>query len=313
MFKPSQIERILAQITKNMLLYIGVNLGDEALMDVDRALLTALGLKGVGLGGAFPRYYKMYMLGRLTQLIGEKNSIVLENKDFEEYLKRGQYEPLSSFERLQYQLARQATYGHLKNLDNRIRMEVEGDIVKTLSRVEYEAIIKEEIISGVVDRKGLGTIISDIGHRTGDWSKDIGRIVDTEMNNIFQKGRAVQIAESNKGKDPLVYKDVYEGACRHCIALYLTHGLGSKPRVFKLSVLVANGSNIGRKVEDWVATMGGVHPWCRCNLRHLPEFMVWDKERKVFVHAEEELKREEKKLGMAGIIKVTVGDKEFVV
>jgi len=139
----------------------------------------------------------------------------------------------------------------------------------------------------------------------------LGRIVDTEMNNIFQRGRAVQIAEQNKGKDPLVYKDVYEGACRHCIHLYLTRGLGSEPRVFKLSQLIANGTNIGRKVRDWLGTISGVHPWCRCNLRIKEEYTKWDKIKKQFVYDEEELKKEEERLGIRGTVKIIVGEKVF--
>src|ERR1035437_1033489 len=88
-----QIERVLQQISKNMLLYISVNLGEAVLSEVDRALLTSLGLDAIGIGGSFPRYYKMYLLGRLTQVIGETNSSRLALNDFEEYLRRGQFQP----------------------------------------------------------------------------------------------------------------------------------------------------------------------------------------------------------------------------
>jgi hypothetical protein len=308
-----QIERVLQQISKNMLLYISVNLGEAVLSEVDRALLTSLGLDAVGIGGEFPRYYKMYLLGRLTQVIGETNSSRLVLNDFEEYLRRGQYQPLTPFEEIQYMLARQATYGHLKNLEHRMRTEAETDIMTVISRSEYESIIKEEIETGVKERKSLGSIVSDIGHRTTDWTKDLGRIVDTEMNNIFQRGRAVQITRANPGKDPLVYKDVYEGSCRHCIHLYLTSGLGSEPRVFPLSELMANGTNIGRKVQDWKPIIDSTHPFCRCLLRNLPDYMIWDKKSKIFVYDKADLKRREAALGMKGKIKIKIGDKTITV
>jgi hypothetical protein len=308
---PSQIERILQQISKNILVYIGVNLGEAVLSEVDLALLTGLGLNPVGLGGAFPAYYRMYLLGRLTQLIGDANSKEVDYSNFERYLLKNQYQPLTPFEEMQYALARQATYHHLKNLEHRVRVDAENGILDELSRSQYEDIIKEEITSGVKERKSVTNIISDIGHKTGDWSKDLGRIVDTEMNNIFQRGRAVQIAKENPGKDPLVYKDTFEGACRHCIALYLTKGLGSEPRVFKLSQLIANGSNIGRKVKDWLPTLSGVHPFCRCSLRHKQDYMIWDKAKKQYVYDDEALAREEKRLGIKGTVTIQVGDKVF--
>jgi hypothetical protein len=306
---PGQIQRVLQQISKNMLLYIGMNLGEAVLTESEHALMTSLGFDLAGLGGSFPPYYKMFLLGRLTQVIGEWNSSRLAYKDFEEYLRREQFQPLTPFEEVQYTLARQQTYSHLKNLEHRMRMDIETGVMNVISRTEYEQIVKEEIESGVKNRKAVGEIVSDIGHRTTDWTKDLGRIVDTEMNNIFQRGRAVQIAEKNPGKDPLVYKDVYAGACRHCIAFYLTSGIGSEPRVFHLSELLANGSNIGRKVVDWKPTIQGVHPWCRCLLRQLQDYMIWDKKSKTFVYDKEKLKEEEAKLGMKGKIKITIGTK----
>ena len=80
-------------------------------------------------------------------------------------------------------------------------METESGITETLSRAEYEQIIGEEIKHGVLNKRSVGNIIPDIGHRTGDWVKDLGRIMDTVMNNIFQRGRAVQVAgtESRTG------------------------------------------------------------------------------------------------------------------
>ena len=309
-----QIENILRQISKNILVYIGMNLGEEVLTEVDQTLLSTMGVKVEGLGGKYPSYYRMFLLGRLTQLIGDYNSQRLAYADFEAYLKKGQYQPLTTLEKIQYDLARQATYGHLKNLENRARVDANNAITSTISRIEYESIIKKEIERGVLERRSIGAIISDIGHATGDWVKDIGRIVDTEMNNIFQQGRAIQISKEHPGEDPLVYKHVFPGACRHCIHLYMTDGLESAPRIFHLSELTANGTNVGRTVKDWKATINGVHPWCRCHLRHLEKGKHWDKERKEFVYrSEEELKREEERLGIRGKVKVVVGNTVFVV
>lgn len=261
-----QIGRILKEIDRNMLVYIGVNLGGEVLSTVDESILGVSEIKYIDeLAGGYPYYYRMFLLGRLTQLIGDYNSQQLEYKDFDQYLKKKQYHPLTSFEKIQYDLARQTTYSHLKNLGNRVKIDMESSIIEYISRVEYEKIFNEEIAEGVLQRKTVSGIVSDIGHRTGDWKKDLGRIVDTEMNNIYQKGRAVEIVTLSHKKDPLVYKDVYEGACRHCIKLYLTKGLGSEPRVFRLSQLIASGTNYGKKVDEWKAVLTGVHPFCFAN------------------------------------------------
>lgn len=261
------ILNILREIDRNILVYISTCLGSESLSIEDRNLLHSHGINIEEIGDEYPHYYKMFLLGRLTELIGDYNANQLDYADFDSYLKQRQYYPLTSFERIQYELARQVTYSHLKNLGNRMKTDMEGSIIEYISRSQYEKIVKKEIEEGVLQRKTIGGVISDLGHKTGDWKKDLGRIVDTEMNNIFQKGRAIQIMSLSGSKDVLVYKDVYEGACRHCIHLYLTKGIGSEPRVFKLSELIANGSNIGKKVEDWKATVPGVHPFCFTNPR----------------------------------------------
>lgn len=307
--KLDPIIRILREIDKNMLVYIRLVLGQEALSEVD---LNILQLQGGTQEEQYPAYYRMFLLGRLTQLIGDKNSAQLNYSDFELYLKERQYFPLTSFEKVQFELARQNTYTHLKNLTNRIRTDMEDSITGYISRGEYEKMVHKEIEEGVLQRKTVKGVISDLGHKTGDWKKDLGRIVDTEMNNIFQKGRAMQIMALSHQKDPMVYKDVYEGACRHCIKFYLTNGLGSEPRLFKLSELMANGSNIGVKVADWKGTLTGIHPFCRCTLRYVEPYSKWDKEKKGFVTDEAGLEKEEKRLGVkTGNIKVTVGGKTF--
>ena len=44
-----------------------------------------------------------------------------------------------------------------------------------------------------------------------------------------------------------------------------------KPRIFLLSELEANGTNVGRKRRDWLPTVGAVHPWCREILLDIPK------------------------------------------
>lgn len=104
-------------------------------------------------------------------------------------------------------------------------------------------------------------------------------------------------------------QSIWSGNCRHCIRLYLTKGIGSKPIVFKLSKLIENGTNVGKKVKEWKATLGSVHPFCRCELRQIPDGYVWDDEKKAFVPS----KVTERKVERRSKVKITVGDKTFEV
>lgn len=61
--------------------------------------------------------------------------------------------------------------------------------------------------------------------------------------------------------------------CSHCQRLY--NGPNG-PRVFKLSTLEANGTNVGRKANDWLAVIGSTHPNCQCVPIRVPPGWGWD-------------------------------------
>ena len=85
------------------------------------------------------------------------------------------------------------------------------------------------------------------------------------------------------GMEALVYKDVFPQACRWCIKLYLTGGIGSEPRIFKVSELKANGNNYGLKPMQWKPIIGSVHPFCRCNLEQYDPDREWDSKQRGYI------------------------------
>ena len=100
------------------------------------------------------------------------------------------------------------------------------------------------------------------------------------------------------------FKDVYNGACKHCIKAYLTGGIDSEPKIFKLSELRANGTNIGKKPEAWLPVIGGMHPHCRCTLNKYNPLYSWDSKTRSFT------KPKEYKQRYAYDISVTIGGVE---
>lgn len=262
MFSVTQIEEILKIIDYHFLFSISTNFGTSFLSDSDIEILKGFGFDIDSVSKEMSLYDKMFLLGRVTSVLSDPQVNQLEFSDFLKFLKTGQYAPLTKLEQTQLEIAKRKTYTHLKGLKERAKQQVEQDII---SREQYDLAVKEEIEQGVAKRKSLQFIVSDLGHRVNTWEHDWGRIVDTEMNNIFQKGRLEEIKKEDENF--LVYKTVYPGACRHCIELYLTAGIGSQPRLFTIEQLEQNGSNVGRKVVDWKATVEGIHPFCFSNPR----------------------------------------------
>lgn len=308
-FTKQQTEEILKIMDYHYSFTIMMGLGSESLSTDDELLLNSFGINIDDYKGLFSDYDMMFYLGRLASVLSDKDLNTVKFDDFKQYFKRGQYVPLTKNEKFQLDIAKRKTYSHLKGLANKSKQYMSDLILdkeKTL-RKEYERVIQGEIERGVVDRKSVQSIISEIGHKMEDWQRDWGRIVETEMNNIFQEGKAQNWLDED-GESTQVYKTVYPKACRHCIELYLTKGIGSKPRVFKLSDLIKNGDNLNKKVADWKAVVGSTHPFCRCDLQQLPKGYEWNDETGQFELSEKQVEG----LSYKGKFTIQIGDKVLV-
>lgn len=189
-----------------------------------------------------------------------------------------------------------------------------GEVASQYDNAQAEAerrVIQEAVMNGAVFNKKqtIKQIVSDIGHRTQIWEKDWLRIMETEMQNIFEEGTALSILDLH-GEDALVYKTVFNGACSYCIRFFTTNGLGSRPKIFKLKELLANGTNVGRRQREWLPTVQATHPFCRCSLQYYnPMFDEWDEKLRMFVTSP--MKEEERKVRRKSKIHIKVGTKEF--
>ena len=262
LFTPNEIQELLEIIEVNQIQFGAENIGKDILSTEEKLLLKDYGIDVDELPSK-DYVEQAYKFGRLARAIGDKNAKDLSYNDFKKWIRAGGYIPLQSYEKETIKYLKTKTYSHLKNLGQRM-----GSVFETITqdqeakiRANKEKIISKELTEGAQMRKSLNEIVSEIGHKTDDWQRDWGRIVETEMHNAYEEGRAAEIQRQTGEKDPNVYKETWIGVCRHCIKAYLTKGIGSKPRVFKLSELVANGTNIGKKVAQWKPVLGSMHPY----------------------------------------------------
>lgn len=119
-------------------------------------------------------------------------------------------------------------------------------------------------------RETRGRLASDLGHATGDWTRDLERVARTESQNILNDGLADGWLEQD-GPDTVVFKLPRPDACEHCLALHLDGGV---PRLFYLPELEANGTNVGRAARQWLPVVGATHPYCGCALMRVPATFV---------------------------------------
>lgn len=305
-FTNRHIQEFFSIIEMNHLIYTAQVVGVDSLLPEDITLLKRFGIDVDSLRTDWTELTQSFHWGRLSQALGSYAGAITYN-DFSEYLKRGQYIPLNQTEKYALKYVKQNTYTHIKGLGDRVKVTVNGIITENdpLVRASYENVIRDAAERTIIERDSLQNMVLEIGHKTGDWKRDIGRIVDTEMQNAYQYGRSEQI-KREQGSLSKVYKHVFPQACKYCIKLYLTNGMGSQPRIFTLKELQSNGTNIGRKAADWQPVIPATHPWCRCELTPIPEGYVWDEEKGMFSPSKSE-KREKKG------VTIYVGDKVFEV
>ena len=278
MFTPDQIDELIGIIKfQHVLFGVGIS-GKDVISNNDMNLLRSHGINPDQL--EIPDLLPMeqsFQFGRLAAALGNYNTKEIKYSDFKKFVQGGGHRALSTREQLTLKSIRSNTFQNVKGLGERVSSNLISSLTMTEAkrRAAYAKILQEELAEGVINRKTTADIVRELGKRTDDWNRDLGRLVETESHNAYEEGRAAELEEKN-GADVLVYKDVYNGACQHCIKAYLTGGLGSKPKIFKLSELRANGTNVGRKAAEYLPTLGALHPHCRCTLNMLQEGFEWD-------------------------------------
>jgi hypothetical protein len=297
-FEQQQIEKLLEIIDLHSSLFITSQMGEDVLSSFDKYILNKFGFDVKNIVQKYPPYFQNFIFGRLTSWLSDNQASRIVYSDFKKHLETGQYFPLTNQEQNLYSIAKKRSYSHIKNLGSKMK--------ETLTTNISEEDVRRELSESISKRKSIQSIISEWGNKTGNWQRDYGRIAETEMNSIFNLGRATQFKERH-GEDSKAYKTVYSGACRHCQRLYTTAGVGSKPRIFTLEQLILNGSNIGRKVADWKAVIDSTHPFCRCMLKTIPPGTEWDEDKKMFLYPE----KYERKIERKSKVIITVGDKKF--
>lgn len=280
-----QTHQLLKIIEGNQAIVIGSELGSDFLTESDKQLLRLNGIDYNAiykpLGGEGSSINLSFHFGMLAEAIGAFEANKLTYQSLRQYVREGNYIPVTQLQKATLNSIKMQSFSSLKTLNGTIFQDV-NNIIDTHSLKGQMEFLAKEAREGI--DKGLTTrqIANTISEKTGDWNRDFDRIIETANQTAFEQGKASEIERKNPGKDPLVYKRVFESACKHCIRLYLTNGIGSKPIIFKLSELRGNGSNIGRKVADWLATIDALHPYCRCQLFEVPEGFIWNTETQSF-------------------------------
>jgi hypothetical protein len=306
-----QTQELLKIIDRNQLAIIGTELGTEFLTDYDKQLLKNYGINPSTL--YFPENSSIttsFHFGMLAEALGTFEATKITYPEIKQYIKEGKYIPVSERQKAVLQSIKMQAFSSLKTMNGNIFSDI-NNILADKTKAGQQEFLTKELKEGLEKRQTVSQIANAIAEKTGDWGRNFDRIIEYASQTAFEEGKAAEIQRQSPGTDPLVYKIVFEGACKWCIHLYLTGGIGSQPKIFKLSELINNGNNIGRKQSEWKPVIGAVHPYCRCKLHKLPEGYIWNKETQSFSTPDPEYKQQT--LAKRPLIKVIIGGREVMV
>jgi hypothetical protein len=201
-----------------------------------------------------------YVYGRIVQILGQSAADKMTYPQFKAYVKTNP-QPLTSAEQHAVTLASQQAGALCQGLGNKLDKATGQILIEADAelRRKFEAVIRDKTAQNIAKRQSIKQLKSDLGHATGDWTRDLNRIAVTETQTAMQLGQARAISEQN-GPDALVAKRSAPHCCDPCSAIYT--GPDGAPRIFKLSALQATGTNQGRKANEYMATAGPLHPNC---------------------------------------------------
>lgn len=320
-FTPNQIEELLGILERYTLTFVAKHVGTDILTKQDLSILRSAGVDIGQISANASNIAQAFKFGLLSDAVGNVNAKGMTYNGFKKFLETGKFIELTPLEKDAVTSLKYQAYTDVKDLTGRMKKDVSQKLVeadKINNTVKYAPSVTQAAKKTIEHRKGVTHMVSELGHMTGKWNKDLGRISDFVLHTAFDEGRAAGF-ERRDGADALVYKDVYPGACKHCVKHYLTGGIGSAPKLFKLSELKANGTNVGRKTAEYQPVLGPLHPWCRCTLERVPfgfnkkdyENGIWEWVGNSFKRVKgKEIKDEERRFPK---MKITVNGKESIV
>ncbi|WCS68008.1 hypothetical protein Goe26_00960 [Bacillus phage vB_BsuM-Goe26] len=218
-----------------------------------------------------------FVLGKLVQLLREKD---LKQMSFDDLKEESKKMRLSVVERNSLEFSKKSAAKYVTALGQRIKNKINTDVELASQKVNLEVaerdIVRDKISQGILKQRTRTQLASDLGHELDDWKRDWRRVAHTELWNAKLQGEVVTILQgesiySNGSRgDTLVFRRPAPDACSHCKRLYLEPDMIT-PKLFRLSELVNNGTNVGKKVAEWKPITGTTHPNCSCPIAVMPD------------------------------------------
>jgi hypothetical protein len=123
---------------------------------------------------------------------------------------------------------------------------------------------RDSFADRLVKESTLYKIKQDLKETSGDSSYDWNRVVLTEMGNAIGIASVDRIVSENKDKN---LNEIYVAripvndskTCKYCRKFY-NDPKSNSYKIYRLTTLLGNGSNYGKKADQWLPVIGSTHP-----------------------------------------------------
>jgi len=260
MLTKEQLKQIEDIIRRRFSSFTFEALGSQALSDAEIRALKAAGLLRQNTRNMVG---DSYTLGKIVALFKRNEA---RGIPFDEILKRAsKMLPTTRVEEQAIRWAKEHAGQYIQGLSDDMVRDVRGAVAR--SSMSAVRAVQEQVATSIAQRKTVSELKTALFDAIDDRNRDWHRVASTEVTSAIQNGIANEIRETH-GRDALVYKRPNPDGCKHCFAAYMKSDRVT-PKVFRLSDLADN--NYGRKVANWLPTIGPLHPYCQCQLMFIPK------------------------------------------
>jgi len=253
-----------------------------------RGMITKADLQELIKAGLIPPstdpkiFENAFILGKLKAILTAKQYKHLKYGELEELAKEkwATVQPLSKLEQSYVDSAKRRAARGIRNINRDITDGLYAKIEEEEQKQFTEATVKERIRDIVVTAKktrmGVTSLASALPRELKSYSRDWLRVASTELHMVRQRGVAEAISQgtgvyegfAEDPEDRRVFIRPTAGACDECKRDYLDKR--GVPKVFKLSELLANGTNVGVPKKNRKPIIPPHHCWCLCETNYMP-------------------------------------------
>jgi hypothetical protein len=163
------------------------------------------------------------------------------------------------------------TKQYIKNLKEDVVTRIEGIIRENNDEFKMDSLKnldRTDFLDDLMRESTLGKVKQKLRDTSKEANRDWERIAVTEMSNAIGIGSADRIVSDNRDenlKDVFVFRIIVNDAktCKYCRRFY--SDTDGSPALYRLSTLLSNGSNYGRKSVELRPVVGATHPQERCS------------------------------------------------